>query len=83
MKYTFKPTKVCCKEINFNIENNAITDIEFIGGCPGNLIGISNLVKGADVYDIVALFKDIPCGKKETSCPAQLAMALEEILYKK
>jgi uncharacterized protein (TIGR03905 family) len=81
MKITFKPTGVCCKEMNFEVdENNIITDIEFIGGCPGNMIGIKNLVIGQNAYEVADRLENIMCGNKSTSCPDQLSKAIREHL---
>ncbi len=81
MKVTFKPSSVCCKEIIFEINNNnIITDVDFIGGCPGNLIGLRNLIIGQDANKIADKLADVPCGGKSTSCPDQLAKAIREYL---
>lgn len=77
---TYKTTGVCAKEIQFEIEHNKIKSVNFIGGCPGNLIGISHLVKDMEIEEAIAKLKGIPCRTKETSCPDQLAHALEEYL---
>lgn len=78
--FTFKPSGTCAKEISFKIENNIVEAVHFVGGCPGNLIGISNLVKGLEVDTVIERFSNIRCGSKDTSCPDQLASALR--LYK-
>ena len=81
MKKTFKPSGVCCREITFEInEDNVITDVNFIGGCPGNLIGLKQLVIGEKASDVADKLANIPCGGKVTSCPDQLSKALREIL---
>lgn len=77
---TFKTTGVCAKEIQFDIEDNKIKSVNFIGGCPGNLIGISHLVKDMEIETAIAKLKGISCKTKETSCPDQLAQALESYL---
>lgn len=77
---TFKTTGVCAKEIQFEIEDNKIKSVNFIGGCPGNLIGISHLVKEMEIETAISRLKGIPCKTKETSCPDQLAQALESYL---
>ena len=71
---TYKTTGVCAKEIQFEIEDNKIKSVNFIGGCPGNLIGISHLVKGMEVEDAINKLKGIPCRTKDTSCPDQLSL---------
>lgn len=77
----FKTSGTCCTEINFEIENNRLTSINFLGGCNGNLKGISNLVLGMDIDDVITKLEGTLCGFKSTSCPDQLAKALKE--YKK
>ena len=77
---TFKTTGVCAKEIQFDVEDNKIKSVNFIGGCPGNLIGISHLVKEMEIETAIAKLKWISCKTKETSCPDQLAQALESYL---
>lgn len=53
MKITFKPSGVCCREMSFEVDdNNIITDIDFIGGCPGNLLGLKSLVIGQNAHDV-------------------------------
>lgn len=78
---TYKTKGTCASEIKFKIDNNILMDIEFVSGCPGNLIGIQSLVKGQPIDAVIDRLKGIPCGSKSTSCPDQLALALEE--YKK
>ena len=75
---TYQTSGVCSKEIQFEIKS-----VNFIGGCPGNLIGISSLVKGMNVEEAIQKLKGIPCRTKETSCPDQLAKALEQYLEQK
>lgn len=78
--YTYSTKGVCASSINFNIENGKLKDISFLGGCDGNLKGLSNLLEGMDITTVVQRLKGISCGRKSTSCPDQLAMALEEII---
>lgn len=78
--YSYAPKGVCAKKINFSIVDNKITEIDFTGGCPGNLLGISTLVKGMEVEEAIKRLKGISCGDKSTSCPDQLALALEELV---
>ena len=77
---SYKTTGVCAKEIQFEIEDNKIKSVNFIGGCPGNLIGISHLVKDMEVEEAITKLKENYCRTKDTSCPDQLAHALEEYL---
>lgn len=79
MHKTYIPQGVCSKQIDFDIEEGKIHNLSFVGGCNGNLKGISALVEGQDIDSIKEKLKDIKCGFKNTSCPAQLAKALEEI----
>ena len=68
---------VCASEIWFEIEEDTIKSVKFIGGCPGNAIGLSNMLAGQPVKDVIEKLKDVNCGGKSTSCPAQLATALK------
>ena len=71
------PQGVCPKEIQFNIENGTVKDVNFIGGCPGNLKAISTLIDGMPVEEVISKFKGNIC-RNQTSCADQLAKALEE-----
>ena len=79
MKYEFTPSGVCSRKIYLDVENDIINSVEFVGGCYGNLKGISTLVKGMPVNEVIEKLEGIKCGFKNTSCPAQLAKALKEI----
>ena len=76
MDYT--PKGVCSKQINFDIRDNKVTNESFLGGCSGNLQGISRLIEGMDVNEAISRIEGIRCGVKATSCPDQLAQALKE-----
>ena len=76
----YKPTGVCSQNIEFDIEDNKVKNVHFIGGCNGNLQGIARLVEGMDVQDVIDRVEGIHCGFKATSCPDQLSIALEEAL---
>lgn len=76
----YKTKGVCSREIHFDIENDIIKKVTFIGGCAGNTAGISSLVKGMHIDDVIERLKGIDCNFKGTSCPDQLANAL--MLYK-
>lgn len=81
MKITFKPSGVCCREMMFEVDDsNVITNIDFVGGCPGNLIGLKQLVIGQNAFEIADKLANIPCGAKSTSCPDQLSKAIREAL---
>lgn len=75
MVYT--PKGVCSREIHVELDGDVIESVEFVGGCAGNTMGISQLVKGMKVDDAVARMEGIRCGFKSTSCPDQLAYALK------
>lgn len=80
-KIKVTPTGVCCREINFELgDDNKIIDVKFIGGCPGNMLGIRSLAIGMDANEIADKFVNIRCGSKATSCPDQFAKALREVL---
>ena len=81
MKYTYKPQGVCSMEMIFDIEDNIIKHLQIIGGCPGNTVGVSRLVAGKSVDEVIKMLEGIECGTKGTSCPDQVAEALKE--YKK
>ena len=68
----------CCAVMNVVIEDNKIYDVEFMGGCPGNLQGIRQLIKGMNINDVIEKLKGIKCASKETSCPDQLSQCLIE-----
>ena len=78
MKYQTKGT--CSREINFEVVDGKLHNVSYLGGCNGNLQGVSALVEGMDVHEAIAKLKGIKCGFKQTSCPDQLATALEEYL---
>ncbi len=76
-------TGTCSRQINFEIEDNIVKSVEFVGGCMGNAKGISNLVKGMNVNEVIKRIEGIDCGGRSTSCPDQLAKALKLYLQKK
>ena len=84
MQYTYTPNGTCSKQmvIDINEEDETIKSVKIIGGCPGNTIGVSKLVEGRKIQDVINMLKGIPCGLKGTSCPDQLSKALEEIIKK-
>lgn len=81
-QFTFRPQGVCSQLIEIETEGNIIQDVRFTGGCNGNLQGISALVKGMKPEEAISRLKGIRCGFKPTSCPDQLAHALEEMIAK-
>ena len=78
MKYQTKGT--CSTSIDVEVEDGKIKFVQFFGGCNGNLKGIASLVTGMEIEDAISRLKGIRCGFKPTSCPDQLALALEEML---
>lgn len=80
MNYKYKTRGTCSREISFELENGIVKNVSFYGGCNGNLKGISALVEGRKAEEIIPLIKGIKCGFKPTSCPDQLANALQEAL---
>ena len=77
MEFTYKTKGVCSQMITFTVEDNKVSNVKFFGGCNGNLKGISALVEGMDVEDVIARVEGVTCGSKATSCPDQLAQALK------
>lgn len=77
MMTTYTTHGVCSREISFDVEDGIVTDVQFISGCSGNLQGISKLVEGMPVREVIKRLRGIRCGSKSTSCPDQLARALE------
>ena len=78
MEYTYKTKGTCSREICFEVEDGKVRNVQFLGGCNGNLKGIGALVEGMDIDDVIARIEGIRCGMKSTSCPDQLAQALKE-----
>lgn len=77
MHYSYKTTGTCSRRIEFDLESGIIRNVTFEGGCSGNTQGVSRLVEGLPAEDILAKLKGIKCGWKPTSCPDQLACAVE------
>lgn len=78
MQYVYKTKGTCSQRILFEINDGIVNNVEFIGGCNGNLKGISKLVEGMPVDEVIEKIEGIHCGFKPTSCPDQLAKALKE-----
>ena len=76
----YRTKGVCSQSIHFDIEDNKIHNVSFVGGCNGNLKGIGALVEGQDARDVINRLEGTTCGFKSTSCPDQLAKALKEAL---
>ena len=83
MTYTFQPQGVCSRAMMVEVdEQGVIQEMQVLGGCNGNLQGISRLVKGMKAEDAIARMQGIHCGGKPTSCPDQLSIALTQALEK-
>ena len=74
---TYKTNGTCSQAINYDIIDGKVRNVSFVGGCNGNLQGISKLVEGMDVAEVIEKLEGIKCGFKNTSCPDQLAQALK------
>lgn len=81
MEYIYRPKGVCSMQIKFEIDSsNVVKNIQFLGGCNGNLQGISKLANGRKADEVISLLEGINCNGKGTSCPDQLAKALREAI---
>lgn len=79
MEYRFKPSnRVCSQEMIIELDGDIIKNVKILGGCAGNTLGVSNLIKGMKIDEAIKRLKGIPCGFRGTSCPDQLSIALEE-----
>lgn len=76
MVYTTQGT--CSREIHFDVENNKLKNVSFVGGCNGNLKGIGLLVEGMDIDEVIKRVEGVSCNGRPTSCPDQLAKALKQ-----
>ncbi len=81
MKYTYRTKGTCSRSITFDIEDGVVRNVQFEGGCNGNLKGIGAIVDGMKVEDVIDKLSGIRCGFKSTSCPDQLAQALREATH--
>lgn len=79
MKFTYRTNGVCSRNIHIDIEDGIVKGVKFEGGCNGNTKGISSLVEGMKVEDVIERLEGIKCGFKPTSCPDQLAQALKSL----
>ncbi len=84
MKTVYETTGTCSKAIVLDVDDatSIINSVQFIGGCAGNTVGISQLVRGMKAEDVISKLEGIRCGMKPTSCPDQLAHALRQVLNK-
>lgn len=76
----YKTKGVCSSQISFDLEGGKVKNVAFVGGCHGNLQGISKLIEGMDAKEAISRLEGIRCGFKSTSCPDQLAKALKSAL---
>lgn len=83
MEYKYVPDKICPRQIIIEMEDDVLKKVEFVGGCNGNLKGLSTLVEGMTFEQIKAKLSGIQCGFKDTSCPDQLVKAMERALAQK
>ena len=82
MQFEYKTKGTCSQKIIFDIEDGILKNVQFLGGCNGNLKGICSLVEGMNVQEVISRIEGIRCGMKSTSCPDQLATALKEAISK-
>ena len=75
---TYKTKGVCSREINFEVEDNKVKNVQFVGGCSGNTQGVARLIDGMVIDEAISRIEGIQCGFRPTSCPDQLAQALKE-----
>ena len=80
MTYTYRTKGTCSQGIQFEIVDNKVHNVQFIGGCSGNTQGVSRLIEGMDVYEAISRIEGIHCGPRPTSCPDQLSIALKQAL---
>ena len=76
----FTTSGVCSSEILFEVENDIIKEVSFVKGCPGNTLGVASLIQGMNVHEAIERLKGIDCRGRGTSCPDQLAIALENYI---
>lgn len=79
----YQTSGTCCRFMQVAVQNNIIVDVDFMGGCNGNLKGIKSLIKGMNIDDVIARLSGIQCGDKATSCPDQLSRCLSDYKNKK
>jgi uncharacterized protein (TIGR03905 family) len=83
MAYIYLPQGVCSREFQIELEGETVKKIDIKGGCDGNLQGLARLVEGMNARDAISKIRGIRCGRKSTSCPDQLSIALEKALGSK
>ena len=77
MKFVYRPRGVCSRLMEFEVEDDKVVSVTVTGGCDGNLKGISSLLRGMPVSEVISRLEGIRCGGKPTSCPDQIARALQ------
>lgn len=82
MRYTYKTKGTCSSHIEFEVEENIVKNVKYLGGCNGNLQAIAKLVEGMNVDEVIEKLSGIQCGVKTTSCADQLTKALEQLQNK-
>ena len=83
MNYTYRTKGTCSQAIQFEIEDNKVHNVQFIGGCSGNTQGVARLIEGMDANEAISRIDGLRCGMRPTSCPDQLATALKQALKEK
>lgn len=79
--FSYTPERVCSKKINFSVDDEGrLHNVEFIGGCPGNLLALGKLVEGKDAKEIADILRGNLCGTRGTSCADQFAIAIDNAL---
>ena len=82
MRHVYKTKNTCSRSIEFDLDNGIVTNVKFNGGCMGNTQGVAALVEGMKAEDVIRKCRNIQCCFRGTSCPDQLALALETALNK-
>ena len=80
MTIDYTPHGICAQKITVSAENGIITGADIVGGCDGNHKGVAALIKCMELSDAISRIKGIRCGKRDTSCPDQLSLALQQLL---
>jgi len=78
-EFNYRTQGTCAQLINIKVNGNTVEEVRFMGGCPGNTVGVAKLVQGRTLDEVISTLEGIRCGNKPTSCPDQLAKALKEI----
>ncbi len=82
-EFNYKTHGTCSRNISIKVDGDRIESVDFAGGCPGNLLGIGRIVRGMTLKEVAETFRGVRCGGKSTSCPDQLAKALDEIIERR